>query len=480
MKADLFVDGVSVGPAKGHYEVIDPSTEAVAGHAPEASVDQLLAATEAADRAAAGWADVPVEERAAIVARMGVELEARRAEFVDLIRSETGATHAVAEPEQFNGALRFFAKWRHVESGDFVRPVPPFVRPGADGARLTGAAVHRAPIGVVAGIMPFNYPLMCATNVIGPALVAGNAVVLKPAPANPLAVFALGEVATAAGLPRGVLNIVGGRAAAIGSALVTAPAVGMISFTGSTAVGRAIAAAAGDGLKRVLLELGGKGAAIVFDDADLDAAVAAITSTWTRHAGQVCTAPTRIIAQRGIHHELMQRLVAAAELVVGDPRDPGTQVGPLTTREHRDRVRGYIDRGIAQGAGLAVATGPLPSPGHFVAPTLLTDCTPDMVVVREEIFGPVVVALAPFDTPTDALRLATDSAFGLHDYIYTADTGLAFDLAKRLRTGYVGINTAVRSPDAPFGGIGLSGVGRDGGMFSLDAYTEPTSIIWTG
>jgi acyl-CoA reductase-like NAD-dependent aldehyde dehydrogenase len=294
-----------------------------------------------------------------------------------------------------------------------------------------------------------------------------------------MAVLLLAAAAAVVGLPPGVLNIVNGRSPDLGAALVGGPDVDMISFTGSTAVGRQIAAVAGHGMKRVLLELGGKGAAVVFDDADLDAAVAAIGTTWTRHSGQVCTAPTRVIAHRAIHGELVDRLAGLADsLVVGDPGDPQTTVGPLTTRAQRERVVGYIRSATDEGGSVVTGGRADLGRGFYVAPTLITGGNPCMTAVREEVFGPVVVALTPFDDDEQALQLANDTAFGLHDYVWSGDTARAYRFASRLRTGYVGINTVVRSPDAPFGGFGLSGMGRDGGRFSLTAYTEPQSIIW--
>jgi phenylacetaldehyde dehydrogenase len=479
--AAIYLDGALVGPADGYYDILDPATEQVAARAPQASAAQATAATVAARRAAGDWARTPVEQRAELVAALATALAARADELIALIRAETGATVAIAEPQQFRHALSQLSKWSRLQAGDFVTALPAFIGPGTrpGTSMLGGAVVNRQPAGVVACITPFNYPLLCACAMIGPALVSGNAVVLKPAPANPMAVLALAEAAIAVGLPPGVLNIVNGTSPDVGAALVGAPDVDLISFTGSTAVGRQIAGVAGQGMKRVLLELGGKGAAVVFDDADLDDAAAAIATTWTRHSGQVCTAPTRVIAHRAVHTELVERLAALADaLTVGDPSDPQTAVGPLTTRAHRERVEGYIRSATAEGGSVVTRDRPPSDRGYYVAPTLITGGEPSMTAVREEIFGPVVVAMTPFADDAQALQLANDTAFGLHDYIWSGDTARAYRFASQLRTGYVGINTVVRSPDAPFGGFGLSGLGRDGGRFSLTAYTEPQSIIW--
>jgi acyl-CoA reductase-like NAD-dependent aldehyde dehydrogenase len=480
MRAELVIDGKQVTPDGGSYPVINPATEEVVGEAPEASEDQVRQAATAARAAWAGWRDLPVGTRAQLVAALGRALSDDAEAMIDLVRAETGAVTAIVEPQQFRHALGFLTKWQRIEDNTFVRPLAPFIGAGpAD--RLTGAVIHRPPAGVVACITPFNFPLLVAAAMAGPALVAGNTVVIKPAPANPLAVFMLGAAAARAGLPPGVLNVVGGQSPRLGAALVASDDVDMISFTGSTAVGRQVAQSAAAGMKRVLLELGGKGAAIVFPDADLDAAVAGIASTWTRHSGQVCTAPTRVVAHRDVRRELVERLAATAEsLVLGDPGDPTVTVGPLTTAGHRNRVNGYISSAQADGARLVAGGADGPGRGWYVRPTLFTDCSPGMRIIAEEVFGPVVAVTSAFDDLDSAAALASDSAFGLHDYVWSADTARAYELARRLRTGYVGINTMARSPDAPFGGFGASGLGRDGGLFSLEAYTEPQSIIWAG
>jgi acyl-CoA reductase-like NAD-dependent aldehyde dehydrogenase len=255
----------------------------------------------------------------------------------------------------------------------------------------------------------------------------------------------------------------------------------MVSFTGSTVVGQRIGQAAGFGMKRLLLELGGKGAAIVFDDADLKTAIGTIASVWAFHSGQICTAPTRVLAQRGIYDQLVGGLSAAAgRLKVGDPLEPDTVLGPVITAVHRDRVEGYIASGREQG-GTIVAGGERPDleRGFFVAPTLIADCKVDMKVVQEEIFGPVVSVL-PFDDEDEAVAIANSSEFGLYDYVFSADTARAYAVAQQLRTGNVGINTAQRNHELPFGGFKMSGVGRDGGRFGFHAYSELQSIVWPG
>jgi acyl-CoA reductase-like NAD-dependent aldehyde dehydrogenase len=350
----------------------------------------------------------------------------------------------------------------------------------ATGGLMSAIAV-RQPVGVVACITPYNFPIVNMAGKIGPALAMGNTVVVKPAPQDPLAVIRVGEILQEAGFEPGVVNVVTGSGAAVGEALVGSPDVDMVSFTGSTAVGRRIGEVAGRDMKRLLLELGGKGAAVVFDDADLRTAIGTIASTWMFHSGQICTAPTRVLAQRGVYDQLVEGLRAtAAALIVGDPLAPDTVVGPVISAAHRDRVERYVAIGRYEGATLlAGGTRPKLGSGFYVAPTLLADCKPEMTVVQEEIFGPVVVAL-PFDDEDEGIELANGTEFGLYDYVFSADSARAMRVARQLRSGNVGINTAQRNHEAPFGGFKRSGVGRDGGSFGLHAYSELQSIVWPG
>jgi acyl-CoA reductase-like NAD-dependent aldehyde dehydrogenase len=310
----------------------------------------------------------------------------------------------------------------------------------------------------------------------------GNTVVVRPASQDPLAVIELVKVLHDVGFPPGVVNVVTGSTPATGEALVESRDVDMISFTGSTAVGLRIAEVGARTMKRLLLELGGKGAAIVHDDADLKAAIGGISSVWTFHSGQICTAPTRAIVHRSRYQELVEGLSKMATVLsVGDPLDASTVVGPLITSAHRDRVEGYIGIGKDEGAEVVVGGG-RPShleKGFYVEPTLLAEVTNDMRVAREEIFGPVIVVEA-FDDDDEAIAMANDNDFGLYDYVFSADSGRAMRTARRLRSGNVGINTMQRNHETPFGGTKYSGVGRDGGSFGLHAYSELQSIVWPG
>jgi acyl-CoA reductase-like NAD-dependent aldehyde dehydrogenase len=346
---------------------------------------------------------------------------------------------------------------------------------------LMGAIAARRPVGVVAAITPYNFPIVNMAGKVGPALAMGNTVVVKPAPQDPLAVTLFGEILDEAGFPPGVVNVVTGSGATAGEALVASPHVDMVSFTGSTAVGCRIGAVAGRDMKRLLLELGGKGAAIVCEDADLDTAVRAVAGTWAFHSGQICTAPTRVLAHRNVYDQVVSRLSAAAgRMTVGDPTAPGTVVGPVISAVQRDRIEALVRAGVAGGGELA-AGGERPDMpcGFYVAPTLIVGCEPQNPAVQEEFFGPVVVAV-PFDDEDEAVALANGTEYGLYDYVFSADTARAMRLAGLLRTGNVGINTAQRNHEAPFGGFKRSGVGRDGGSYGLQAYSELQSVVWPG
>jgi acyl-CoA reductase-like NAD-dependent aldehyde dehydrogenase len=275
--------------------------------------------------------------------------------------------------------------------------------------------------------------------------------------------------------------VITGSGADVGEAVVASKHVDMISFTGSTGVGQRIGAVAGHDMKRLLLELGGKGAGVVFDDADLRTAIGTITSAWAFHSGQICTAPTRVLAQRGVYEQVVAGLQqAAGHLKVGDPLADDTVLGPVISEMHRDRIEGYVRAGAEEG-GEVVVGGSRPSfeRGYYVNPTLIVECKAGMKVVQEEIFGPVVVVV-PFDDEDEGIALANGTDFGLYDYVFSKDSARAMRVARQLRSGNVGINTAQRNHEAPFGGFKLSGVGRDGGSFGLHAYSELQSIVWPG
>ncbi|MCT7353236.1 aldehyde dehydrogenase family protein [Streptomyces sp. 15-116A] len=481
MPQRLFIGGRWVEPDGGHYPVIDPATEEKVGWAPEASRGQAEAACAAAREAFGAWSRTAPEERAVILARAAELIRERLGPYAELAQAETGATTPTARRMQVGVAAARFRRYARVEPAEWAIP-PQINEAGVIGpASVLGALAVRQPVGVVACVTSYNNPWANAAGKVAPALAMGNTVVVKPAPQDPLSVYRMAEVLQAAGVPPGVVNVVSGRSVEVGEAVVASPDVDMVSFTGSTAVGQRIAEVCGRGMKRQLMELGGKGAALVFDDADLTAAVSGIGTTYSFYSGQICTAPTRVLAQRGVYERLVERLAAyARRLPVGDPREPGTVVGPVISAEHRERVEAYVALGRKEGA-MVVAGGERPAHarGFYVAPTLLADCGNDLRVAREEIFGPVVVVI-PFDEEDEGVALAHDSEYGLIDYVWSRDVARAFRVARRLRTGGVGVNTVGRNMEAPFGGFRRSGVGRDVGSYALHAYSEVQSIVWPG
>jgi phenylacetaldehyde dehydrogenase len=372
---------------------------------------------------------------------------------------------------------RYARDHRHVRE----RPLPPQLietTPLAPGGVISAVAL-RQPVGVVLCITSYNFPIVNLAGKIAPALAMGNTVVMKPAPQDPLAVVELARILEAVGFPPGVVNLVVASSPEPAEALVRSEHVDMVSFTGSTPVGCRIMELGAPTMKRMLLELGGKGACIVLDDADVAKAVACIGSTFSFHSGQICTAPTRAVVVRSRFDEVVEGLRAyAARLVIGDPLDPATVVGPLVSAEQRARVEHYVEAGRSEGAEVLVG-GKRPEAldrGFFYEPTLLVGGN-DLTPARHEIFGPVVVAI-PVADEDEAVAVANDSPYGLYDYVFSEDVARAWRIATRLRAGHVGINTAQRNHEAPFGGFKRSGVGRDGGDFGLEAYSELQSVLW--
>ncbi|MET9320201.1 aldehyde dehydrogenase family protein [Streptomyces sp. NPDC003038] len=485
----LYIGGEWVEPDGGHYEVVDPADESVAGLAPEASRGQVGEAARAAAEAFEAWSRTPPEARAAILDRAADIIQRESEPWSALARAETGAPTGIARGMQVGVGVARFRRYAKGALEPVERGLPPQVTEAGPMGRASvlGALEVRQPVGVVTCVTSYNNPWANAAGKVAPALAMGNTVVVKPAPQDPLSVFKMAEALHEAGVPAGVVNVVSGTSVEVGEAAVDSPYVDMVSFTGSTGVGRRIAEVCGRTMKRQLMELGGKGAALVFDDLDdagLDAAVRGIGTTFSFYSGQICTAPTRVIAQRAVYDRLVEKLTGyLAYMKVGHPAAAGTVVGPVISGAHRDRVESYVELGRKEGARIAYG-GARPvvgeGRGFYVAPTLLVDCTNDMRVVREEIFGPVVVVV-PFDGGEDeAVALANDSDYGLLSYVWSGDAARGFRVARRLRAGGVGVNTVGRNMEAPFGGFKQSGVGRDVGSYALHAYSETQSIVWAG
>jgi acyl-CoA reductase-like NAD-dependent aldehyde dehydrogenase len=477
----LLIGGKWVEAGNGTYDIINPATEQPVGKAPNASVDDAKAAAAAAKEAFPAWAATPVEERLALLKAAAAAIRAKNDELVPLVIAETGATASVGSRMQVPVSAARFDRYaqdiRHVQES-MLPPVVSAATPLAPGG-LISALAYRQPAGVVSAIASYNFPMTNMAGKVAPALAMGNTVIMKPAPQDPLAVIEMARVLDEVGFPPGVVNLINAEGPEPASELTSSPDVDMVSFTGSTAVGQRIAAAGAPTMKRLLMELGGKGAAVVFEDADIKGVVTAIGSVWAFHSGQICTAPTRAIIHRSIFDQVVAGLTQfAGVLKVGDPTEATTVVGPLISGAQQQRVLDYIETGRKEGEVVVGGGRPehLPT-GYYVEPTLVIG-TNDITVAREEIFGPVVVAI-PFDDEEEGIALANDSDFGLYDYVFSADTPRAFRVAKLLRAGHVGINTAQRNMDAPFGGFKMSGIGRDGGDTGLEAYSEMQSIIWS-
>jgi len=478
----VLIDGSWVPAERGTYPVINPATEETAGLAPECSVGQAQAAAKAARVAFENpvWRGLRPAERGALLREAALKFQREADSLVDLTIDETGAVKPIAAAQQVGAVTARLLKYAELAATIAEEATPPreLTAPGARG--IASGLVVRDPVGVVACITPFNFPMTNCAGKIGPALACGNTVVVKPAPVDPLGVAELCRIVDSV-LPPGVVNFVCGSGPDIGAALSESPDVDMISFTGSTNVGCAIQETAGRQMKRTLMELGGKSASIVFSDADLTLALRGAMQVWTFHSGQICIAGTRLLVEESIYDDFTRRLAAAAAaLKIGDPREPGVVVGPLVSAGQRARVEEYVRKGMDGGATLACG-GKRPAHlprGFYMEPTLFTGANNDMAIAREEIFGPVLTAI-PFRDEAEAIAIANDSDFGLYGYLWTGDTARGLRVARALRTGTVQINGAPPNPDAPFGGYKQSGIGRDGGRYALDAYSELKYIGWT-
>ncbi|MBK8321436.1 MAG: aldehyde dehydrogenase family protein [Betaproteobacteria bacterium] len=470
----LLIDGERLPAAEGRtHETFNPATEELLAQFALADASDVDLAVRAARRAleAGPWSRATGAERARVLNRLADLLEREREDLVLLESLDAGKPLAATRRQDLPAAiecLRYYAGWADKLAGEVVP-----ARPGA----LT--YVRREPVGVVAAIVPWNFPLMNAVWKIAPALACGCTVVLKPAELTPLSALRLGELALEAGLPAGVLNVIPGLGTEAGQALVEHPGVDKIAFTGSPAVGKRIMATAAARCAKVSLELGGKSASIVLADADFEAAVRASASGIFFNAGQVCSAGSRLFVHRRIHDSFIDALSRrAGRLRMGDTRHAATTLGPLISRAQQQRVLAYVEAGTAEGAQCIQPPGEVPTQGFFVPPTIFAGARNDMRIAREEIFGPVATVI-PFDDAEEAVAMANDSAYSLAAGLWTRDVCVAHALAHRLRAGTVWVNTfGPTSSQLPWGGLGGdSGVGRDLGRSALDAYTEPR-VVW--
>ncbi|MCL9793591.1 aldehyde dehydrogenase [Frankia sp. AgKG'84/4] len=474
VKDALFIGGSWVAPASDRtINVISPHTEEVYATVPEANevdIDRAVTAARAAFEEGP-WPHSSPKERAAMIRAISAAIQARAQEFAETVTAEMGA------PTDFALFGHTYAAAMVLEGFADLAESFPFEqeRPGLLGPVL----VAKAPVGVCAGIVPWNVPLFLTAAKIGGSLASGSSIIIKSAPESPLTSYLLAEVIESVGLPPGVINIITADRE-MSEVLVRHPGLDKVSFTGSTAVGRRVASICGEQLKRCTLELGGKSASIILDDADLGAALPALLPAAFANSGQVCAAQTRILAPRSRYTEIVEGL---ADLVAGtkasDPSVSGTLVGPLVASRQRDRVEGLIEAGVNEGARLVTGGGRPKDAQHgwYVEPTLFVDVDNSMRIAREEVFGPVLAVL-PYDTEADAIRIANDSDYGLSGSVWTGDTQHGVAVGRQVRTGAFAINSGMMlDPKSPFGGFKQSGIGREMGIEGLEGYLETQTLV---
>jgi acyl-CoA reductase-like NAD-dependent aldehyde dehydrogenase len=483
METKMMIDGRLVDGEAGTFANINPATEEVIGQVADASHADMQRAIDAARRAfdTTDWS-TNRELRKRCLEQLQAALEAEQEELREELILEAGCPRLVTHGPQLDaplsGALTYPAKlidefpWE-VNLGDEMSELT---------NQLTTRAVWREPVGVVGAIVPWNFPFEVTINKLGQALATGNTVVLKPAPDTPYNATRLGRlIVERTDIPPGVVSVVTGSDHMLGEDLTLSPKVDLISFTGSTAVGKRIMEKGAATLKRLFLELGGKSATIVLDDADL-ATACMIGIAPCMHAGQGCAIPTRMLLPRSRYDEGVAMLTEMyAGIAPGDPQDPGTLCGPLISAKQRQRVLGYIQKGMDEGAKLVVGGTETPAGfdrGFFVSPTLFVDVDNSMTIAREEIFGPVLTVI-PYDDEEDAIRIANDNMYGLAGNVMSSSLERSLAVARRVRAGFIGVNGAAPyGADVPFGGYKASGVGRQNGYAGFEQYTEVKSVGW--
>ena len=464
----LYINGQWAAPSGSKsIDVINPSTEEVMGRVPEGTADDVDAAVGAARAAFDGWAARPAAERAAFLQKIHEGLKARMEEIGKLIAGEVGMPVKLATMIQAGSPTATF--------GMYARMLGNF----AFEEKVGNSLVLREPVGVVAAITPWNYPLHQIAAKVAPALAAGCTVVLKPSEVAPLNAFVLTEIIHAAGLPAGVFNLVTGFGPVVGEAMARHPEVDMVSFTGSTRAGKRVSELASASVKRVALELGGKSAAVVLEDADLAAAVKGTVNACFLNSGQTCSAHTRLLVPEGKYDEAANIAVEVAKgFTVGDPFGGAAKLGPLVSELQRERVRGYIKKGIEGGAKLLCGGADAPEglpKGYYVKPTIFGRVKPDATIAQEEIFGPVL-SIITYRDEDEAVRIANSTPYGLGGGVWSKDEERAKKVAKRMRTGQVDINGGPFNAQAPFGGFKQSGNGRELGRFGLEEFLEYKSL----
>ncbi|MFL9874430.1 aldehyde dehydrogenase family protein [Paraburkholderia megapolitana] len=467
---DLLIDGKRLPPGTGEYSVdIDPATEQTIALVAQGSAADVDTAVLAARAALKVWNGMRAAERGRILNRLADLMRTHQDELAELESRDAGKPIAAVLRQDLPAAidtLAYYAGWCDKITGQVVP-----VRPDA----LTYTV--REPVGVVAAIVPWNFPLMIGMWKIAPALACGCTLIVKPAEITPLSALRVGELALEAGVPPGVLNIVTGKGRVVGDALVAHPGVDKVTFTGSPSVGRGILQGAASNFKRVTLELGGKSANVIFADANLDNAVRAAASGIFFNTGQVCSAGSRILAQREIYDEVVERLAVRANAIkVGDPSVRETSMGPLVSAAQMKTVLDYVDIGRSEGASLVAGGARIGEKGYFVQPTVFANVEHEMRISQEEIFGPVA-SVIPFDDEADAVRIANGTLYSLAAGVWSADIGRVHRVARELRAGTVWINTyGYTDVRLPWGGSGDSGFGREHGDVAIDNFTEPKTV----